>query len=331
MRRSAVSIRLLLCTLTAAFVWVCAPAVAEMVAQTPANSQAADAPAGWFCPMHPDVTSNAPGNCRKCNMALVAGNPFDTREYGFDVMTSPAAIRAAAPFTMRLRVRRPESAEVVTKFETVHEKQFHLFLVSHDMEAFQHIHPQMDDSGEWVIEAEVPKPGHYRVLGDFLPTGGGPQFLGRTVTTVDYTGDLEADTAELVPDTELTKRVDDIVARVTLEPVKLIAGEYGHLDYTLSDAQTGQPVTDLQRYLGSYGHSLILSEDLADVVHAHPTEWYDSKGAKIDSSGPHVRFEGYMPRPGLYRVWSQFQRNGRISTVSFTFRVYSLYEAYEPQ
>jgi hypothetical protein len=33
----------------------------------------------------------------------------------------------------------------------------------------------------------LPKPGDYRILSDFLPTGGSPQFIGRTLETVDFT------------------------------------------------------------------------------------------------------------------------------------------------
>jgi hypothetical protein len=40
-----------------------------------------------------------------------------------------------------------------------------------------------------------------------------------------------------------------------------------------------------------------------------------------------VTFEGYMPRPGRYRAWTQFLRNGELTTFSFTFRVVTLDEA----
>jgi hypothetical protein len=44
--------------------------------------------------MHPDVTAAEAGRCRRCGMALLFGSPFDTREYGLTVTTSPPAIRA---------------------------------------------------------------------------------------------------------------------------------------------------------------------------------------------------------------------------------------------
>src|SRR5262245_23509943 len=96
----------------------------------------------WFCPMHPEVTAPEGGRCRKCGMALVAGNPFDTREYSLDVSTTPAVVKAGVPLAIRLTVRHPGTGARITSFEVVHEKRYHLFLVSRDMNVFEHIHPE---------------------------------------------------------------------------------------------------------------------------------------------------------------------------------------------
>ena len=73
-------------------------------------------------------------------------------------------------------------------------------------------------------------------------------------------------------------------------------------------------MTDLQPYLGAFGHALILSEDMRDYVHSHPFEGPDSDISK-GFGGPTVTFEGYMPKAGRYRAWCQFQRNGEVITV----------------
>ena len=39
------------------------------------------------------------------------------------------------------------------------------------------------------------------------------------------------------------------------------------------------------------------------------------------TGGPDVTFETFFPRPGSYRIWSQFQRSGRLMTVSFSVAV----------
>ena len=281
---------------------------------------------GWFCPMHQDHTSHEAGECPICSMALIPGNPFDTRDYVLDFTTSPATVAPGTPFTMIFRVRHPGTGELVKNFEPVHDKEYHLFVVSQGMTDFQHVHPELQADGSWVLEVTIPRPGYYRVLSDFVPTGGSPQFLGRTLVTAGFDGDLESQAAHLEPDAVLIKTVDSITASVEYDPSTFIAGQWGHLRFTLTDAATGEPITDLEPYLSAFGHTLILSEDLGDYVHSHPTESDISKGF----GGPEITFEGYMPRPGRYRAWSQFLRHDRLTTVSFTFNVLSLGDAFVP-
>ena len=295
-----------------------------------AAAQQSSAPPGttaWFCPMHPEVTAGEAGSrCRKCGMALVPGDPFDTREYSLELTSVPAAVKAGVPVTLHLTVRHPGTNAIITGYEVVHEKRFHLFVVSRDMEVFEHIHPEQQPDGTWMIQVTLPKPGDYRILSDFLPTGGSPQFVGRTLETVDFTGDLESQTPHLTPDVDVTKTVGSVKAHLELEPSTLIEGQFGHLGFTLTDAKTGRPVTDLQPYLGAFGHALILSEDMRDYVHSHPFEDIDATSKGF--GGPVVTFEGYMPKAGRYRAWSQFQRNGAVITIPFTVNVLTLDQAY---
>lgn len=293
-------------------------------------AQQADESTGWFCPMHPDVTAAAPGRCSKCDMALIRGNPFDTREYLLDVRTSPAAVRPGVPVRMEFTVRHPGTEKLVDSFEVVHDKRYHLFVISQDMSEFQHIHPELQAAGSWAIDVTLPKAGYYWVISDFVPTGGSPQFLARPFITAGFDGDILTEAAHLAPDTVLMKTLDGMTASVAFEPATLIAGEYGHLMFTLTNSETGQPVTDLQPYLGAFGHTLIMSEDMRDAVHSHPSPGPDSDVSR-GRGGPNVTFEGYLPRPGVYRAWTQFLRNDRLTTFTFTFRVLSLEEAYRVQ
>jgi hypothetical protein len=304
----------------------------EPVASSAALVQSAanDMPA-WFCPMHPDVTSPQTGNCRKCGMTLVAGHPFDTRNYALQVQTTPSVIKAGAPFKMRFDVRHPSSGNPVRDFEVVHDKRYHLFVVSHDMTEFQHIHPEQQPDGSWTIEAVLPRAGAYRLVSDFLPTGGAPQLLSRTLVTAGFNGDLESQDAHLEADTTLRKSAGALTAELKFDPPRLIAGQYGHLEFTLTDSRTGESVTDLQPYLGAFGHAFILSEDLRDSVHSHPPEWRDGKEIATGFGGPTVLFEGYMPLPGRYRVWAQFLRRGELTTIPFNFEVSTLDEVLRPR
>jgi hypothetical protein len=318
---------LLLVTLGACSAQHLPPAIPSGI--VPASTSAlveATFPLGYFCPMHPDVTSDGAGNCRKCGMTLVAGDPFDTREYNVDFETNPGAVKAGAPFTMTFKVFHPGTGNEIKDYELVHERPYHLFVVSQNMDHFAHIHPEQRPDGSWATDVTLPKPGYYKLFSDFVPTGGNPQIIPRPLVTSDFAGDVLSQSAQLVPNTEFRATVDGITAEVGFEPAHLIEGRYGHLVFKLTDEKTGRPVTDLQPYLGAFGHTLILSGDLLDYVHSHPSEGPSSDISK-GLGGPDVTFEGYMPRSGSYRSWTQILRNNKLTTISFTFRVFTLAEA----
>jgi hypothetical protein len=100
----------------------------------------------------------------------------------------------------------------------------------------------------------------------------------------------------------------------------LVASEDLDLPFHFSDAVTGAPVKDLERYLGAFAHALIVNEELTEYIHAHPEEQLE--GTTVQSGGgPEVVFHTLFPKGGRYRAWIQFQRAGKLSTVTFTFRV----------
>lgn len=289
--------------------------------------------------MHPAYTMDIEGKCPICGMDLVRAAPFDVRDYQLDFTTVPAIVKAGQNVKLFFRIVHPGSGEKITKFETVHDKQYHLFVISQDMEFFQHIHPEEAADGTWSIEVKLPKPGYYKILSDFMPSGGASQFIAKPLVTAGYTGDLEADSAHLVPDTVNTKTVDDLTASVAYDPPQFVAGQYGHMNFHLTDSATKRPITDLQTYLAAFGHTLIMSEDMVDYVHSHPIDVIsqgnddgsppqfvippDADRATLEAmrGGPDVTFEGLMPKPGNYRAWTQFRRNDKVHTFSFTFHV----------
>src|SRR5436190_2638188 len=213
--------------------------------------QSANDETAFLCPMHPDYTLDVAGKCPRCGMALVRAAAFDVRDYRLDFKTIPPVVVAGQKATLLFKITHPSFDAVIQKFEVVHDRQYHLFVISQDMEYFQHIHPVESADGTWSIDVTLPKPGYYKILSDFLPAGGSTQFIARPLVTAGYAGDLAADSAHLVPDTVHKKTVDELTAEVSLDPPVFIAGLYGHLTFHLTDTATGRPVTDLQTYLGA--------------------------------------------------------------------------------
>jgi hypothetical protein len=276
---------------------------------------------GYTCSMHPDVRSETAGKCPKCEMPLVAVIPAINEYFNLQVECQPANPKPNDKVRLRFTIFNPKTGERVKDFLVLHEQLFHLFVVSQDMTEFQHIHPDFQKDGSFVIETVLPKPGQYKIYSDFYPADGTPQVLQANLSTAGAPVDLFSAQPSLVPDTTLSKTVDGLKIDLKLDPEEIIAGRPVSLIYTLSDAKTGEPVRDLVPYLGAWGHTLILSEDQSDYVHSHPEEALtDAEGKKLEKGGPTVTFSALMPRPGRYRIWSQFQRGDRLTTVSFTVK-----------
>ena len=85
----------------------------------------------FWCPMHPDVRSAEGGACPVCGMALVAIPPPRLGEYKLDV--TQVRDRRRGVVGLSLGVREPGTHAPVSRLSTVHEKLFHLFVVSRDL------------------------------------------------------------------------------------------------------------------------------------------------------------------------------------------------------
>jgi hypothetical protein len=257
----------------------------------------------FWCPMHPDVRAASVGKCPICAMDLVPIPPLRIGEYKLDVALQRA--RRSGLSAIRLTVRDPETNERVTGFATIHEKTFHLFIVSRDLSYFAHVHPEPQPDGSFLLRHEVP-PGEYMLLADFLPNGGSSQMVQKALISPGGTR-----TAGRAPSkseaSDLTATIDGI--RFSLEPEDVEAGREACLTLTLTDAKTGASITTLEPLLGAPAHMLIVRADLTDAIHAHPEE--------IGTSGPVVTFHPLIPANGVYKIWVQIQRGGKVITAPF--------------
>ena len=258
-------------------------------------------------------------------MELVPVAPAVAEDFDLLMESTPAAPLPGQKVRLQFTLRNPISGVQVKDFGVLHDKLFHLFIVSQDLAQFQHIHPSFEPDGRFLIDTVLPRAGHYKVYADLYPLEGAPQVLERNLVTAGHASDLYASEPQLEPDSVLNKTVDGMKIELTLEPAEPIGGRPIVLKYHLTEASSGAPVRDLTPYLAAWGHTLILSEDQRDYVHSHPVEVVpEVLQGEIRRGGPDVTFEALLPRPGTYRIWSQFLRAGRdesaIATVSFTIR-----------
>lgn len=257
----------------------------------------------WVCPMDPDYRSDQPGTCPKCGMKLVAGVP-DRIEYPLEISQSPERLRAGDTAILTLRALNPQTKANVKQFEIVHEKLIHLFVISENLEFFAHIHPTLQPDGTFQQQVRLPYGGMYRLLADFYPSGSVPQLA---VGTIYATGPNPP--AHFAPALAPCKS-ENLTAALRLEPEQPIAGLETKLFFTLD------PATEIQPYLGAWAHMLAASTDLIDILHIHPF--------LADGKSPVMQFNVIFPRTGLYRIWTQFQRENTVNTTIFTVPVNSL-------
>ncbi len=270
---------------------------APLVAQPPAE------PEIWFsCPMDPEIRSRGPARCSKCGMAL-APAVARPEAYRLELDVKPRSVPAGRPLRLTFRVRHPKTGELVRRFEQVHERLFHLFVVNHTLAFFAHEHPEIQRGGSFVLPLVLPEPGIYRLVSDFYPVGGTPQFLVKTLATRGYAVPFRP--AVLAPDLE-EKAGGNVRIGLRVEPAMPFAGKQTRLRFRV------HPADRLELFLGAWAHLMAVSDDGIDAVHAHPA---------LAEGREDMQFNLIFPRARRYRVWIQVQRAGVVNTVAFTVPV----------
>jgi major membrane immunogen (membrane-anchored lipoprotein) len=195
----------------------------------------------------------------------------------------------------------------VKDFDIQHEKLMHLIVVSKDLSYFNHLHPEYKGDGLFTISLNFPAGGEYKLYADYVPKGTSKVVKNHTVTV----GGEKAQTTPLKPDENLTKAVEG--KEITLSFDELKAGTDVTLNFNIKDQKTGRPITNLQPYLGAVGHVVIISKDIEEYLHVHPM---DEK-----AKGPDAKFMTKFPKSGIYKIWGQFQHEGKVITVPFVVKV----------
>jgi hypothetical protein len=208
----------------------------------------------------------------------------------------------AGPNTFSFRVTGPDG-KPVTRFDVEHEKRMHLIVVRRDTAGFQHVHPEMSADGTWTVPLTLPQPGSYRAFADFAPTGGEGTTLG---VDLAVPGDFQpADYAQ-----SRVSTVDGYEVRLDGD---LVPGKTAELTLTVSKG--GKPVTDLQPYLGAYGHLVALRGGDLAYLHVHPD---GEPGDGKTKPGPSVTFYAEVPSAGGYRLFLDFRHGNTVRTAEFT-------------
>ena len=208
--------------------------------------------------------------------------------------------------TVKITIQDKEG-KPINEFDTVHEQQMHVIIVSKDLSYFNHIHPEYKGNGQFVLTTQFPTSGEFKIIADITPTGRSNMNKSQWITVegkpvAQQLIEPDATLSQVVYGNLITLSIDHLKANMELK-----------LNFNIKNAKSNQPVTDLQPYLGAVGHVVILSQDAENYLHVHPTD--------EGSSGPDAEFMTTFPHSGVYKIWGQFQRNGKVFTVPFVVKV----------
>jgi hypothetical protein len=222
--------------------------------------------------------------------------------YLLSPVTAPRAVGEAGELSFQIL---EANGEAMTGFATSHGKNLHLIVVRTDGTQFRHVHPTMAADGTWSLPWDWAAAGTYRVYADFVPEGDADAGTLTLTRTVEVAGELTP--APAAPND--TASVDGFTVELTGD---LVAGASSHL--TLSVSKDGEPVTNLQPYLGAFGHLVALREGDLAYLHVHPEGEEPAAG---ELSGPEIEFVAEAPTPGRYLLYLDFQVDGKVHSAPF--------------
>lgn len=227
-------------------------------------------------------------------------------EDGYTLALDRPDLPAGEDVPLIFRILGPDG-HAVSDYAVRHDEDLHLIAVRRDLTGYQHVHPELGADGAWRVPLDL-SPGSWRVYADFAAGADGEdRTLGADLSVAGGYA------PQALPAPSLTDRVEGY--EVTLDG-ELVAGEESRL--TLQVTRDGAPVTDLQPYLGAYGHLVALRTGDLAYLHVHPTGEPDDGRTP---AGPGITFATTTPSPGSYRLFLDFRHGDVVRTVAFTVTV----------
>jgi hypothetical protein len=241
------------------------------------------------------------------------------------VALSAGALDAGQPSVLDFSIadRRGDRLRVL---ESVHEKPLHVMVVSDDLAEFDHIHPELQSSGDWEVGYTFRHAGRYRIYAEFTAPG-------EDTRTEFFDVTVDGPPRRTVPlvETVWRRAATPAMAATLQTDGPIVAGRDVELRLLLRKPGTADAVEGLEPYLGAWAHFAIAAQGLRTFLHAHPLAdgeapmppdcTMHSHGAVVGPPPSEVRTVVRFATPGLYKLWAQFQVSGEVEVVPIVFRV----------
>ena len=207
-----------------------------------------------------------------------------------------------------------------------HGHVMHLFVVSPSLDRFWHLHPREMGRAAFTQSLPAIPDGTYHLFGDLVHATGVPETVTGEVKISmpafprPLSGDDSAWSAEQ-PST--ATKITWVRDQAALVPKRLTTFTFR------VDDENGEPVNDLELYMGMPGHAVFMRRDRKVFAHVHPSGSApmvtldmampegDMHARHLASPPATVTFPYGFPEAGQYRIFVQVKRRGAVVTAAF--------------
>jgi hypothetical protein len=204
-----------------------------------------------------------------------------------------------------------------------HGHPMHLFVVSPALDRLWHLHPKEAATGRFEQALPEIPAGRYELFGDIVHQTGVSETVTASFDSPGTHGAISGDDSAWVEGATRGTRI--VWAKDEQPPVPKRLTMF---TFRVED-EAGQPVQDLEPYMGMPGHAVFIRRDRKVFAHVHPSgsapmaamaiaaKQEVSHEGHTASLPPTVSFPYGFPEPGEYRIFVQVKRVGQVVTAAF--------------
>ena len=224
----------------------------------------------------------------------------------FDLM-SPTELVQGETYEGIFTIGGPRGGTILPhELAITHTERIHLLVVHESLEDYHHLHPTPSSNlGQWTFEFEPSLTGAYNIYVETVPIRTKKQLmLHQSINVLPAADSLKQQSQNSVTNTHLEWNFYDEKLR-----------KRSWIDFEIKLTHPEGEALKLEKVMDAYSHVVAFSENVVGYAHIHPLEEDNAP----DPVSPTFQFRFFSGESGNYRLWAQFQIEGKPVFKSYDF------------